>query len=41
MSFTGPEPVCTIPERAARRAVIDWMNRKHRNTGSPHLDKIM
>jgi hypothetical protein len=27
--FTGPEPACGISFRVAKRAVKDWMNRKH------------
>jgi hypothetical protein len=27
--FTGPEPVCSISFGAAKKAVRNWLNRKH------------
>jgi ribonuclease HI len=33
--FTGPESACSFSAGVAKRAVTDWTNRDHKNTGSP------
>jgi hypothetical protein len=39
--FTGPEPACSIPTGAAKRAVVDWTNRDHKNTESQQQNSNM
>jgi ribonuclease HI len=34
--FTGPEPACSISSGAARKAVINWLNRKHTKQWNPY-----
>jgi hypothetical protein len=33
--FIGPEPTCGILAKIGKRAVRDWTNRAHKNTGNP------
>jgi hypothetical protein len=31
----GPEPACSFSIEVAKKAVRDWTNRDHKNTGNP------
>jgi hypothetical protein len=33
--YIGPEPAFSISVGAAKKAVRDWANRDHKNTGNP------
>jgi hypothetical protein len=34
----GPEPACGISAEIAKKAVRDWTNRDHKNSGNPKQD---